>query len=127
LLPIFNAAQVFRSQVKYLNFQSGQGVRFVTQYDQAIMPVNNQEVFYTFQGLTSDGRYYIAAILPVATSALPDTSEMSQEQMQTLSTGEAFAAYLNQVVQTLNGLPGSGFAPNLDGLDAMINSLRVEK
>jgi hypothetical protein len=127
LLPVFNAAQVFRSQVKYLNFQSGQGVRFVTQYDQAIMPVNNQEVFYTFQGLTSDGRYYIAAILPVASGALPDTSEMSQEQMQTLGTAGAFEAYLNQVVQTLNGLPPADFTPNLDTLDTLIQSLRVEK
>ncbi|CAG0946375.1 hypothetical protein ANRL1_02949 [Anaerolineae bacterium] len=127
LIPIFNAAQVFRSQVKYLNFQSGQGVRFVTQYDQAIIPINNKEVFYTFQGLTSDGRYYITAILPVATSALPDTDQMSQEQMQTLGTGEAFAAYLNEVVQMLNGLPSASFTPNLDALDATINSLRVEK
>jgi hypothetical protein len=127
LIPLFNAAQVFRSQVKYLNFQSGQGIRFVTQYDQAIIPINNKEVFYTFQGLTSDGRYYITAILPVATSALPDTDQMSQEQMQTLSTGEAFAAYLNEVVQMLNGLPSTSFTPNLDVLDATINSLHLEK
>lgn len=127
LIPIFNAAQVFRSQVKYLNFQSGQGIRFITQYDQAIMPINNLEVFYTFQGLTSDGRYYIAAILPVSTAALPDTDQLTQEQMQTLGTGEAFAAYLTQIVQTLNGLPAADFTPNLDQLDAMIASLRVEK
>ena len=127
LIPIFNAAQVFRSQVKYLNFQSGQGIRFITQYDQAIMPINNQEVFYTFQGLTSDGRYYIAAVLPVSTAALPDTAQMTQEQMQTLGTGEAFAAYLTQIVQTLNGLPATDFTPNLDQLDAMITSLRVER
>jgi hypothetical protein len=127
LLPIFNAAQVFRSQVKYLNFQSGQGVRFVTQYDQAIMPLNNQEIFYTFQGLTSDGRYYIAAILPVATSTLPATGEVSQEQMQTFSTADGFQNYLNQTVQTLNGLPASDFTPNLDLLDAMIKSIQVQK
>jgi len=127
LIPIFNAAQVFRSQVKYLNFQSGQGVRFVTQYDQAIIPINNREIFYTFQGLTSDGRYYIAAILPVATSALPDTDQMTQEQMQTLGTADAFEKYLNQVVQTLNGLPPTEFTPNLDQLDAVINSLRLTR
>ena len=127
LIPIFNAAQVFRAQVKYLNFQSGQGVRFVTQYDQAIIPINNQEVFYTFQGLTSDGRYYIAAILPVAASALPDTDQMTPEQIQSMGTADAFGQYLNQVVQTLNGLPATEFAPNLDQLDALINSVRVEK
>jgi hypothetical protein len=127
LIPIFNAAQVFRSQVKYLNFQSGQGVRFVTQYDQAIIPINNQETFYTFQGLTSDGRYYIAAILPVATGTLPATGELSQDQMQTFSTADGFENYLSQTVQTLNGLSASDFTPNLDLLDALIKSVRVEK
>lgn len=127
LIPIFNAAQVFRSQIKYLNFQSGQGIRFVTQYDQAIIPINNQEIFYTFQGLTSDGQYYIAAILPVAASALPDTDQLSQEQQATFNTASAFEAYLGQVVQTLNGLPPTDFTPNLDRLDAMLQSLRTEK
>lgn len=127
LIPIFNAAQVFRSQIKYLNFQSGQGIRFVTQYDQAILPINNLEIFYAFQGLTSDGRYYVAAILPVATSVLPDTDQLSQEQMQTFNTAGAFDAYLGQVVQTLNGLPPTDFTPNLDQLDALLQSLRAEK
>ncbi len=127
LIPIFNAAQVFRSQVKYLNFQSGQGVRFVTQYDQAIIPINNQEIFYTFQGLTSDGRYYVTAIFPVATSALPATGEVSQDQMQTFSTADGFQNYLNQTVQSLNGLSASDFTPNLDLLDALIKSIRVQK
>ena len=127
LIPIFNAAQVFRSQIKYLNFQNGQGIRFVTQYDQAIIPINNLEIFYTFQGLTSDGRYYIAAILPVATSALPNTDQLSPEQMETFSTASGFEAYLGQVVQTLNGQPSTDFTPNLDRLDAMMQSLRIEK
>jgi hypothetical protein len=127
LIPIFNAAQMFRAQIKYLNFQNGQGIRFVTQYSQAIMPINNQEIFYAFQGLTSDGRYYIAAILPVATSALPDTNQLSQEQQATFYTADAFETYLGKVVQTLNGLPPTDFTPNLDQLDAMLQSLRAEK
>jgi hypothetical protein len=127
LIPIFNAAQVFRAQIKYLNFQSGQGIRFVTQYAQAIMPINNQEIFYTFQGLTSDGRYYVAAILPVTTSALPDTNQLSPEQEAAFNTSGAFEAYLGQVVQTLNGLPPTDFTPNLDQLDTMLQSLRAEK
>jgi hypothetical protein len=127
LIPIFNAAQVFRSQIKYLNFQNGQGIRFVTQYDQAIIPINNREIFYTFQGLTSDGRYYIAAILPVATSALPDTDQLSQEQEAAFNTASGFEAYLGQVVQTLNGLSPTDFTPNLDRLDALLQSLRTEK
>ena len=64
-LPLFNAAQVFRAQVQYVTFQNGRGVRFVAQYDQAPLPINNLEVFYTFQGLTDDGQYYVAAVFPV--------------------------------------------------------------
>lgn len=126
-LPIFNAAQVFRSQIKYMNFQSGQGVRFVTQYDQGLLPINNLETFYTFQGLTSDGKWYIAAILPVATGALPDSDQVPPDQNQNFASGEAFQAYLNGVVEKLNGLQPSDFAPNLDLLDAMIQSLRIER
>ena len=124
LIPIFNAAQVFRAQIKYLNFQGGQGIRFVTQYAQAILPINNLEIFYTFQGLTSDGQYYVAAILPVATSVLPDTNQLSPEQVQTFNTAGAFEAYLGQVVQILNGLPPTDFTPNLDRLDTLLQSLR---
>jgi hypothetical protein len=127
VLPVFNASQVFRSQIKYLNFQNGQGIRFVTQYDQAFIPINNLEVFYTFQGLTSDGRYYIAAILPVATNALPDTDQPSPEQQAAFNTAGGFEAYLGPVVQTLNGLPPTDFTPNLEQLDAMLQSLRAEK
>lgn len=127
LVPIFNAAQVFRAQVKYMNFQSGQGVRFITQYDQAVIPISNMEVFYTFQGLTSDGKWYIAAILPVATSALPDSDQVPADQAQNFSTAEAFTAYLTGVVDKLNGLQAADFSPNLDQLDAMIQSLKVER
>jgi hypothetical protein len=48
-LPIFNATEIFHAQVQYLKFNSGVGVRFVAQYDQAFLPVNNMEIIYTFQ------------------------------------------------------------------------------
>ena len=64
-LPIFNAAQVFHSNEQPLAFQNGTGIRFLTQYAQAPYPVNNQSLFYTFQGLTDDGAYYVSAILPI--------------------------------------------------------------
>jgi hypothetical protein len=125
LLPIFNAAQVFRTQVKYLNFQSGQGIRFVTQYDQAYLPINNLEVFYTFQGLTSNGQYYVTAILPVSTASLPDSDQVPQDQIQ--SFGDNFPQYLNETAQKINALQPSDFTPNLGLLDTLVQSLRLEK
>ena len=71
VLPVYNAAQVFRAQVQYVNMQNGAGVRFVTMYSQGLMPATNKDVFYTYQGLTSDGAYWVSAILPVNAAFLP--------------------------------------------------------
>ena len=77
-LPAFNAAQMFHSNEQVMKFQNGQGIRFLTQYGQAPYPVNNNSMFYTFQGLTSDGLYYLSAVLPANAAFLsadgsPDT------------------------------------------------------
>lgn len=71
LLPLFNAAQVLHTQVQMVEFQNGRGVRYVTFLSQGIVPVNNYELIYTFQGLTEDGKYYVAAILPMTHPSLP--------------------------------------------------------
>jgi hypothetical protein len=123
LLPLFNAAQVFHAQLQYLSFQTGQGVRFVSQYDQAPIPINNLEVFYTFQGLTADGKYYITALLPVSIDLLPDSDQVTAEMQQQLND---FGAYLKGVTQKIDGAKPQDFTPNLNLLDAMIQALSVK-
>ncbi|MDX1436583.1 MAG: hypothetical protein R3335_07230, partial [Anaerolineales bacterium] len=84
-LPIFNAGQVFHSNVDWLDFQNGSGVRFLTIYAQYPAPVNNQDLFYTFQGLTSDGRHSVSVILPVNHPALPaDLAAVSESEMEAI-------------------------------------------
>jgi hypothetical protein len=46
-------------------------VRYLAVLAQYPAPVNNQDLFYTCQGLTSDGRYFVPIILPVNQSSLP--------------------------------------------------------
>ena len=70
-LPLYNAAQVMHTQLQYLDFKSGHGLRYVTEFSQAFMPVNNYDLIYTYQGLTADGKYYVAAVLPVNHPSLP--------------------------------------------------------
>ena len=70
-LPGFNASQLFYSQFKIISFPGGTGIRYLTQYDQAPLPVNNNELFYTFQGLTADGRNYVSIIFPASHPSLP--------------------------------------------------------
>jgi putative hemolysin len=78
ILPPMNAGHMMPApQVSYFDFQNGSGVRFLTQMGQAYYPINNQDLFYTFQGMTHDGAYYVAAILPISHPSLPaDGSEI---------------------------------------------------
>ena len=122
-LPQFNASQVMHAQVQYLDFKSGKGVRFLTQFDQAALPINNYELIYTFQGLTSDGKYYIAAILPVTNPELPTGSEVSEQQAKALND---FPDYLSRMVTLLNQQPADSFTPGLNKLDALIRSIEVK-
>ena len=63
VFPPYNAEQVLQPQIKYLKFKDGEGVRFVTFYAQNIAPVTNDGLFYTFQGLSTDGKKYVTAFL----------------------------------------------------------------
>lgn len=122
-LPLFNAGQMMRAQVAYVDFQNGTGVRFLTQYAQAYLPINNHELFYTFQGLTDDGENYVAAILPVSHTALPADQTAYEGDLDTLA--QDFDAYIADVEQQLNTQAASSFTPDLGLLDAMIQSLEV--
>ena len=121
-LPIWPHTQVFRSQVKYLDFQNGSGVRFITQYAFEALPVTNREIFYSFQGLTQDGSYYVAAYFPIAAAGLDD--EPVVEDWESFNAG--YQNYLVQTLGRLNSLSSDQFEPNLDLLDGVIQSLLVD-
>jgi len=123
-LPLYNETQALHAQVNYLDFKNGQGVRFLTEYNQGMLPVNNRQLFYTFQGLTSDGRYYAAAVLPVNLSGLP-ADESSTDNLSADFTND-FRTYMTATVDMLNQQPASSFTPNLSMLDAMIQSLEIK-
>lgn len=109
VLPPVETIQLFSSQIHYLTFEGGAGVRFITRYTMVASPTTNENIFYTFQGLTSDGRYYIAVFYPITAKSLPETAV-------TLAT-----------LNFLNGLASSDFTPDLARIDDMIKSLRLVK
>jgi hypothetical protein len=123
-LPLYNAAQVMHAQVKDLDFKNGRGVRFLTQYDQAFLPINNHELIYTYQGLTGDGRYYVAAVLPVNLAGLP-ANENDLEDLPAEFASD-FPQYLSATAGMLDQQPPAAFTPGLSELDAMMESLEIQ-
>jgi hypothetical protein len=122
-LPPSNAVQNFRAHVEMITFAEGSGVRYLTQLSQGPVPLSNQELFYTFQGLTADGATYVAAYFPVTLPDLPDSPQMSDEAFGKLM--EDWSGYLAQTLALLDGQPASAYTPDLAALDGLISSLSV--
>jgi hypothetical protein len=118
-VPFYNAAQMFAAQINTIKFQNGAGVRMVTAYGQAAGPITKDMTFYHFEGLTSDNKYYIIAILPI---------QSPSESIQFPGYNGNVASldqYYNEVTTTLNSAAPSDFNPNLTKLDALIQSIQV--
>jgi len=124
-LPVWNAGQVFHTQLKYLDFQNGSGVRYLTEYAQYVAPINNFDLFYTFQGLTQDGRHVVSLILPVGHGSLPANFDaLSTQQMEAIADDPG---YYPGMAASLAAQPDDSFTPSLAELDALVSSLMVER
>jgi len=131
-VPFFNAAQVFASNVQAVSFQGGGGVRFVTEYAQAPVPVDNHDLFYNFQGLSRDGTYYIIAIFPVTAPGLAETNDIAAPIPaggvafpDINNTNPDFQGYYAAITDLLNGTAPQAFSPSLSQLDALIQSIQI--
>jgi hypothetical protein len=126
LLPIENAAQVFYCQAAVIQFQSGSGIRFLTEYAQYYAPVNNHDMFYSVQGLTSDGQYWISATLPVSSPILPEDGTNPPGGQTWENFTNNYDSYKTDIIAQLNAQTPGSFMPTLTMLDALINSIIVQ-
>ncbi|MGD8822123.1 MAG: hypothetical protein PVG63_03395, partial [Anaerolineales bacterium] len=124
-LPPFNAGPLINARVEYLDFENGSGLRYLTLYGQAYRVINNYELFYTFQGLTDDGQYWVCAILPIWQDSLPNTGD-NVPGGDFEAFAENFEAYAADQEANLEAVPATSFTPDLDMLDTFISSILVQ-
>ena len=108
MLPAVEAAEVFHNHVKYLNFKDGSGVAYLTSYAQDEAPLKNGDFYYSYQGISTDGKYYVSLQYPVKAPKLPTTTK--------LKPGVAY----------LDKLPDADFVPSLSAIDKMIQSISIK-
>ncbi len=118
---VFNAGQMYKSNVKYLRFQNGEGIRFLTQYGQALSPLGRPMMFYTFQGFTDDGQYFISAMLPATHPSLPHGNQVEMDQ----AFMDNWEVYVAETEAQLNNESDNTFLPPLGLLDEMMESMTV--
>lgn len=122
-LPPFNAAQVLHVLEQRLESEHNIGIRYLTLYSQAFVGVDNHNIFYTYQGISADGRYYIAAILPINSALLSD-QELTQTELEIISAD--YAAYLTSMTDLISADGGASLTPTLAALDSMMMSITIQ-
>jgi hypothetical protein len=123
-IPPNNAGPSILSRFQYLDFRSGSGLLFLTQYANEMQPnpVNNEELTLVFQGLTKDGRYYVAARLAITHPSLPrgiDYTDHIERDMPDYN-------YLRKGEKELEGFSEESFQPSLKSLKALLSSIHIE-
>ncbi|RPJ28736.1 MAG: hypothetical protein EHM33_03600 [Chloroflexi bacterium] len=129
LVPFFNAGPLIAANIQIIPFQNGSGVRTLTQYAQYSGPINNREMFYHFQGLTSDNKYYVIVILPITAPILAE-NEKSEAAVPEggvpipTDIGPNNVYYIS-VTEKLNSLSPNAYLPSLNTVDELIQSILV--
>jgi len=81
--------------------------------------VDNYDTFYTYRGISANGRYYIAIVLPI-NSTLLSNQGLTQVQMETISVDSP--GYITRIKDLLVEDNGA-MTPLLAALDAMMMPL----
>lgn len=121
-LPLLNAGPVIVTRTSYPETDSVKGIATLTQFAQYFAPVNNREMFFTFQGLTTDGKFWISIVLPMSQESLPPNAESVADSL----TDEFVANYENYVKEvstTLTEAPADSFVPNISDVEAIIGMI----
>lgn len=132
-LVMAGAAQVFHTKMEYLDFTNGSGVRYLTSYGQYYVPYNNHDLFYTFQGLTADGKYWVSIIFPVNHPVLPPTYDstavpvggMPIPSWDSPTYEEDMQTYYAAMQGIMTASADDSFVPGLDCLDQYVQSLSI--
>jgi hypothetical protein len=125
ILPVQNATQLFLAQFEVLQFQNGSGVRYVTQYGQAYVPPNNHGLFFSFQGLTSDGEYWISVLLPISHPSLWENEGVTTNTEYSAIESNPDAYYAAKSID-ISALDPKTFVPSIKKLDTLVRSMLVK-
>jgi len=123
-LPVMPAAQVIRAKAHYIDTAELAGVAYITAFRQDVEPFAADDFWYTFQGLSADGAWYVAADFVVDASLFPE--KVRAKDAERISDPESYASYLSQGVASLEEATPDAFTPPLASIDALVESITFE-
>lgn len=106
VFPQMAADQRFRARVRWIDFEGGKGIAFVTQYSKDASPPGPDDLAWVFQGLTDDDAWLVAIFHPMTVTGVPASEDP------------------RRVATALDALPATAFQPGLDLLERVAASVR---
>jgi hypothetical protein len=107
LFPATDTPELFHSQIRYLEFAGGAGVRFIGSQAHGLKSWTGDSLFYAFQGLTSEGKYLVCLYHPAEIRGIPKVAQPPD------------------AARILDSRSDSDFTPDLAKLDSMVRSIRI--
>lgn len=116
----------YLAHVQPLDFSNGRGLRYIglIPFALGLTTVTNDELYYIYEGVSDDGRYYIWLQYPIATNTLPNYDELDIAEVEAINAGDLETWLAEQMTQ-LDARPSSEFDPDLRRLDLMMETLFV--
>lgn len=126
-LPIISGATRLQIRVKPLAFKNGQGFRFL-EYEgtPSLATLENESMNYVFQGISTDGEYYLSVIFPVKMPFLKEPISQAATQAASLTTPLPQELFLLPILDKLHAANEAEFSPSLAALDEIVASLNLE-
>lgn len=120
-LPILTHGQFVRARADYFSNDLVRGITYVTAVPLAAAePLLSNSFQYTFQGISTDGQYYISADFALTVDIFP--AEFPQD-FDIEAFSENLDQYLIDSVALLNSADASAFMPRLEMLNSVIESM----
>ena len=123
------AAQQYAAQARLIPFTNGNGVGMTSQYAQFPGPILKDGSYYHYEGLTSDGKYMVAIMLPVTLPIQANAENPSADGIiypSDISDVNALNSYFQGVTDMLNSASPDSFQPNLTLIEALIRSIQIQ-
>lgn len=115
--------QTIHAKVKYLDFPLHQGIFFISQETQESdgNPVNSNETYCSYQGLSRDGNWYIDLYLKIGNPSLPIDADAADSIVR-----DPERKYLLFAESFLNKINPDSFTPKISQIEKLIGSIHFK-
>lgn len=118
------AGQAIHAKAHYIDTPELAGIAYLTAFRQDVYPFSATDFWYTFQGLSHDGTWYVAVDFSIEAEVFP--AKVSRKDVSRLNSAKQWAKYAAQSSRSLNGAAPDAFDPPLTSIDAVVESITFD-